>query len=475
MKRKLTIFILAVTLSGCTSEVSNLTRPDPAEMEPMPPVTEAPAVPQTNQSLEIWYNGQDYGSEVDVLRDAEADFQKRYPDVDLTVRRTRNDTPNGSTEHYDRLATEVMSGKGPDLFWMDSYQMDWYKMMRAGVFANLNAFMENDPDFHKEDYNQAVLEGGRFRGCQYLLPTHYTIPVLLSEKSLLEEQGLDPSGWTDYLTMWEAIAEYSQRQRADPSLPYPVHLYSYQLSGAFPWTTGIRWINLDNGTLDLNQPELAQALACHGELSNRMTFSEEILLENSNFDGAKRLLAREELFEAYVGWGSFSSAVSNAAAMASEREPVLVPIYDVNGGIQAEIRQVLAVRRNSPNQENAWNFIRMLLEPRYQTMTNSGIWLFEIPLSYEALDTALEEYGRGLDPNMRYMIPGLDNLQIVGLPQSFRDAYRAAVNKVSGAYYHNQELEISFNGGFYAFMLGENTFEECIPDAEEVVEFYLSE
>jgi len=465
-------------LCGC-GEGDCLSRPAPEAMEPMPLVIEEPVVPQTNESLTVWAYGEDVGATVDILRDAGKEFRERYPEVELVIERTPYDNVNGWDAHYTRLATEVMSGKGPDLFWIESYSMDWYKMMKGGAFANLNCFFENDPDYHKEDYNQPVMEGGRFRGCQYLVPTHYSIPVLLSEKSLLEEQKIDISKWTDYFAMWEDIAAYSDRQEQDASLPYPVHVYADYIFGYSPWTMGIRWINLENDTLDLNQPEMERALALNGRLLRRVAEPEEMekewALRDGAFKAAHRLADKEELFEICAGWDGFAAAMRNGMAIASFGEPVLAPVRDVNGGIQAEIREALAVRRNSPNQENAYHFIQILLSPEYQEMSIST-WMSEIPLNYEALNAVLEGYAAGLDPNMRYTMGGdLGNLQIEAAPRPFLDSYREAASEVSGAYFHIGEVSSSYTSGFYEFMLGMDTFQACIPMAWENIRFYLSE
>ena len=51
----------------------------------------------------------------------------------------------------------------------------------------------------------------------------------------------------------------------------------------------------------------------------------------------------------------------------------MMPIRDVNGGIQAKLQYCVAVRGNSENLQNAYNYIKLLLSPHIQHAINRQV------------------------------------------------------------------------------------------------------
>ena len=77
-----------------------------------------------------------------------------------------------------KLRTEIMSGRGPDLFVLDASNLRLIqypdKQMRAGVFADLAPYL--DTIAAEATLNETVLAAGRVGEAQYLLPLYYTVP-----------------------------------------------------------------------------------------------------------------------------------------------------------------------------------------------------------------------------------------------------------------------------------------------------------
>ena len=57
--------------------------------------------------------------------------------------------------HTEQLAVELMSGEAGDL--VDIATMTYAKYASSGLFEDLNQWMDNDPDIHREDFYQNVL------------------------------------------------------------------------------------------------------------------------------------------------------------------------------------------------------------------------------------------------------------------------------------------------------------------------------
>lgn len=176
-------------------------------------------IAQTNKSLTIFYYGTDFGATSDVLNAAVTRYRQNYPEVEVKVERVPySENDDGDEAYYQKLATEVMAGKGPDVFWIELGYMDVYKMMDAGAFADLRDHMDGDPSFRREDYQQVVLDGGIYKGHQYIMPLDYSVSGLISEKAILEKAGFRYAQCDDYFKLWEELERYSTEYLAEPSL-----------------------------------------------------------------------------------------------------------------------------------------------------------------------------------------------------------------------------------------------------------------
>ena len=119
-------------------------------------------------------------------------FKDQYPDTALKF----TDLSPGPTSHISAeeqksrllsLRTEIMAGKGPDLFLWNTLDVtteeslfpDLQKSMRAGIFLDLAPLLEARDDWNPDDYQQAVLRAGMVEDSLYLYPLYYKPPTIL--------------------------------------------------------------------------------------------------------------------------------------------------------------------------------------------------------------------------------------------------------------------------------------------------------
>lgn len=114
--------------------------------------------------------------------------------------------PERETE-IEKLRTEIMAGKGPDVYLLESDQDNIaevrsyllenpYQAMQSGALAPLDEYMEGDTYWENSTYNEAFLKAGRFDGRQYIIPlSGYWF--VLAQKSGIDEMEGD--------TLWEWI------------------------------------------------------------------------------------------------------------------------------------------------------------------------------------------------------------------------------------------------------------------------------
>ncbi|MDU3181151.1 MAG: hypothetical protein E6686_07135 [Lachnospiraceae bacterium] len=89
-----------------------------------------------------------------------------------------------------RLQTELMSGKGKDIYLMSEWSREFEnatglfgdpnKLMYNGVLADMTEWTKKDKSF--QECFQPVMEAGQADGKQYLLPITFRVPMLMREE-----------------------------------------------------------------------------------------------------------------------------------------------------------------------------------------------------------------------------------------------------------------------------------------------------
>ena len=89
-----------------------------------------------------------------------------------------------------KLNTEITSGDIPDILCIsDVESFDNYS--KKGLMADINTFIENDPDYNRDDYCDAILrkmENGE--GKLYLYPTNYYLVGFAAKKKYIPNDGV---------------------------------------------------------------------------------------------------------------------------------------------------------------------------------------------------------------------------------------------------------------------------------------------
>lgn len=426
-------------------------------------------VKQTNESLTVAYYGTGYNVPSDVLNQAIARYMVAYPEVELIVEREPYaSTSEGMDAYFTKLSAEIMAGKGPDLFWIWPGRMNVYKMMDAGAFADLAPFLEADPDFSEDAYNAAVLNGCRYEEHLYAIPLNYTVPGLMVQEERLEQLGVDYAACADCVSQWDALARYAERYLEDPSLPRPLRFVT--MTDAFIEFTGIPWMDTENREVDLSDPRWQTLFADYKQVYGTMSDAERA--GDSPGGSVEDLLSGECLFEAYQNGSSYSRAIENARRMSSEGTPRYYPFYDVDGGIQAQIMQAVGVRRTSPNQQNAYNFIRILLEPELQELTG-GFAPHNVPLSNQALEATLRKNQEKLEGRW-YLSDGMTEDNTGELSDEFVKSYLEMTRKISGATFPS-DIESAFFNSMQTYLEGKTEYEAALKETEERLKLYISE
>ncbi len=194
---------------------------------------DTPTVPDTELTI---YSLESNSS----IRQAVAMFQKKYPDIYLTLETGMSgDDGVTRTDALKTLNTEIMAGKGPDILIMDGISSETYiqqgmledlsgVLKDAGILSNIQAaYMEKD-------------------GSIYEMPVKFGIPMIQGAKE-------DVEAVTDLTSLADVVEkhkdEYGPSDEAFYKFPFMYSLYPETLLEQFADNNSAAWMKTD-GTLD---------------------------------------------------------------------------------------------------------------------------------------------------------------------------------------------------------------------------------
>ena len=191
----------------------------------------------------------------------------------------------------------------------------------------------------------------------------------------------------------------------------------------------------------------------------------------SNLGGAAAVRDGEALWTTTFS-GTNRDFYATAGALRTIDEVVMMPIRDVDGGIQAKISDPLAVRANSENLQNAYEFLKLILGRGVQFQN-------EFDISFSVLDDANEYFlSNGIGWYIQEGKDGFSSTTRTGsaLNSPSQEEIRQLLDltqEITGGYYYNEYLCPTMH--FATYFYGGADFDETLEEAQRAMEIYISE
>ena len=437
------------------------------------------AVKQSNESLtfRFWQYGgespdyQEWKSAIDKYR-------REYPDVEVNVELVEVNPEEETDQYYQKLTADLIAGKGPDVLFYNTnfaHQTDIYKMQRSGAFADMTAFMEDDPDFRMEDYHQAVFDGARLQNKLCVVPVSYQIPLFLSTQELLDEAGIYPERCVDSAALLREIRSYWERNATNQEARR-----IFNVPKLFQWFyryMGIDLIDFENRTVNAKADGFREAMEFWKEISPHEPQgpSGEALLPNASAFQGVFWMERRESVTAFGPFG-YNSYFSNISYLQGYGTPVVFPWRDHNGRIQAQLAVGAMVSSASPNQQNAWDFIKILLGNENQlNLCAEGAGIPVMKRVWEPFfdinwpDKYPEEYSlwNNRDEKIVFTVHTVD--------RSYLEPFLAWQEEIAGL---SMEYPLStslYDEHLMKYVAGEQSYEDMEREVQNLLEIYISE
>lgn len=264
----------------------------------------------------------------------------------------------------DRIRTEIMSGKGPDVFLIACDGSRLYgnytdmalfqipeKAMESGLFLPLDEYIETAEHAEWDRFLPQIMEAGRTDEGQVFIPLSYTTRAALYRKSEFEHTPSKDMTWQQMLedeTLHDTAAVLSDGGELIDS---GRKVYTTQFHPDF--TLG-----------DLADYKNEELLFTEEELHRRV----EECLELYDYSLNEKLYEETGRSERYLGLKFNGLIFEDDLANGLTREDTftMVPLYSDDGGVTAQIMAYAAINRNTRRPEDAFTVIDLLLKTNYQ-------------------------------------------------------------------------------------------------------------
>ncbi len=236
-----------------------------------------------------------------------------------------------------RIRTEIMAGKGPDLFLCaqrmrglssgpDPFFKFPVKAMSNHIFMPLDNYIEKAEDIDWDSFQPVVMDAGRNKEGQQIIPLAYTFEVALFDRSYTPQ--------AQFPMTWEQMTE-----DPDPNIRVATQGLIYNVIG-----------DLADYAKDVP------------------AFSEEELLSwvAKQYETWQTIPTDSRDAKCYMLDRQLLSSPNTDISLSGEQEYTMIPVYNMSGGVTANITTFAAVNRNARHPDEAFRIIEYLLDPEVQ-------------------------------------------------------------------------------------------------------------
>jgi len=273
---------------------------------------------------------------------------------------TTVDLSDSYETYKERVNAELMASEGTDIIFPQFMLMNVQKTMENEIFMDLQPYFDNDEDFAEDDYLIKAFESGKYNGKLYIAPISFTFPAYTSSEQKLNELGFEWSSAQDTASFINQISQLTSKAQENKS--FKQMLNSKNRRHRLIAQSGIEFIDYKEKQVCNDE---ASIKALFESLKNYfpIDYNPDGIIRGDNI-GYKHLLDNEYYFDDSI---SADDHVAVASVLKTNGGYVIEALRGMDGLIHAQIQNSAAVRANSKNKMNAYNFIKLLLSEDIQS------------------------------------------------------------------------------------------------------------
>lgn len=298
-------------------------------------------------------------------------------------------------EMYTIMATEIMSGDGPDIISLDQ-PLPFEKLIENHACADVDELINtygSNIDFN--DYNTKVMDSGIVNRKRYFVPFFYCPNIFISTQEKLKEYDLNFSDFS-----YKELSKQLSQEKVSCSL-FGNESDNYSLLYSFIDS----YVNFDNKTTNFDTNSFLENIDYIKKLINNDNTNENVYYNLYNSENNGCILSTPKLlFGGTIG--GVKTAYYNI--FLQNKTPAILPNFSYENKITAYVECGIAINQNSDKKDKALRFIEYCLSEDVQEYWCgsrsdkgfSGTNEISLPVNNKAFDYAIEvETGEEWDYN----------------------------------------------------------------------------
>lgn len=381
-------------------------------------------------------------------------------------------------EMYTIMATEIMSGDGPDIISLDQ-PLPFEKLIENHAFADVDELINtygSNIDFN--DYNTKVMESGIVNRKRYFVPFFYCPNIFISTQEKLKEYDLNFSDFS-----YKELSKQLSQEKVSCSL-FGNESDNY----SFLYSFIDSYVNFDNKTANFDTNSFLENIDYIKKLINNDNTNENAYYNLYNSENNGCILSTPKLLFGGT-MGGVKTAYYNI--FLQNKTPAILPNFSYENKITAYVECGIAINQNSDKKDKALRFIEYCLSEDVQEYWCgsrsdkgfSGTNEISLPVNNKAFDYAVEvETGEEWDYNEDGEFDEEEKEFSENVDSIFWKDYLGIIDDISGCTLYNyKNLKTTYYNSSVIgdivdkYLSGDISKEKFIRQLTAATEIYLTE
>lgn len=310
------------------------------------------------------------------MRDAIVKFNRASNTHRIVVRDySEYNTDDDYTAGIQKLNTEMLSGKLPDMIDINTYSMPIEQYAAKGFLTDLYELIDADADLSREDFVQPVLKALESAdGKLYQLPQTFVVDTAIALDKVVGE----------YDTWNLAAVKDAMTKLQDGATVFDVYRTKSDILSTCISRNIDAFVDWENGAAHFDSDEFKALL----EFANSFpdTYDWENADEEDQDSAQNRMNAGKQLMSSFYV-SSLEDILYQLTGYNGKVKFVGYPSEDGTSNHAFQIDGAIAISSTCADKTAAWNFMKQFLNEEYQSSYN--IWSF--PINQAAFDAKLKE------------------------------------------------------------------------------------